>query len=171
MRERGNRRATCAGTIVFVAHVSDELSVEPNLRPARNKTFGHSGSAYAGPVEQVDRNGNGPCILERSPCRRRRESRGGNHTMMSTCRSGRADDALDKRGPHLACRSQDEHIAAEAPAERDVRFARRRQTVVEVSLGCQLSQHGHLTLSIRDRRSQTSDRGARETAVSRGTCA
>ncbi len=50
-----NRRATCAGTIVLVAHVRAELSVEPNLRPARNSTFGQSGSAPRSPDREDPR--------------------------------------------------------------------------------------------------------------------
>jgi Flp pilus assembly protein TadD len=45
MRDCAKRRATLAGTTVFVTHVNAAFSVEPNFRPARNRTNAQSGSA------------------------------------------------------------------------------------------------------------------------------
>ena len=122
-------------------------------------------------IEQID--GNRPlrplirCRVARPPTNiaTLRSRDGGRRRRRKARTIRRASD-----GPILPPAPENQHVAVQTPAARDVRLARRRQTILEIGLGRKMIQQPHQSLrEFRSRYREHVSRRGRDTAVRHDT--
>ena len=122
MRDCAKCSATRAGTMVLVAHVTSVRSSVPNFLPARNSTFGESGSAViAAGSSRSQATVRMPSASSPLAHGRRRESRRGEHAYATAGAPGRPVHAARERRSHLAAGAEDQDVAIQTADARRYR--------------------------------------------------